>query len=56
MAPLTNKELRYKSDQKWTYNRVKAAKAPRRDSIERRPEHINNREEPGHWEMDSIVG
>ena len=30
--PLTNKELRYKSDQKRTYNRVKAAKAPRGDS------------------------
>lgn len=28
--PLTNKELRYKSDQKRTYNRVKAAKAPQR--------------------------
>ena len=54
--PLTNKELRYKSDQKRTYNRVKAAKAPRGDSIEHRPEHINNREEPGHWEMDSVVG
>ena len=49
--PLTNKELRYKSDQKRTYNRVKAAKAPRGDSIEHRPEHINNREEPatGRW-------
>ena len=34
--PLTNKELRYKSDQKRTYNRVKAAKAPRGDSIEHR--------------------
>lgn len=56
MWPLTNKELRYKSDQKRTYNRVKAAKAPRGDSIEHRPEHINNREEPGHWEMDSVVG
>ena len=54
--PLTNKELRYKSDQKRTYNRVKAAKAPRGDSIEHRPEHINNREEPGHWEMDSVMG
>ena len=53
---LTKKELRYKSDQKRTYNRVKAAKAPRGDSIEHRPEHINNREEPGHWEMDSVMG
>ena len=35
---------------------MKAAKAPRGDSIEHRPEHINNREEPGHWEMDSVVG
>ena len=25
-------------------------------SIEHRPEHINSREEPGHWEMDSVEG
>ncbi len=55
--PLTNKALRYKKDEKRTYNRVKAAaKAPRGDSIERRPAYINDRQEPGHWEMDSVVG
>ena len=48
--PLTNKQLRYKGSKKRTYKKVKrASRASRGDSIERRPEHINNREEPGHW-------
>lgn len=34
----------------------KAAKAPRGESIEHRPEEINDREEFGHWEMDCVVG
>lgn len=55
--PLTNKQLRYKGSKKRTYKKVKrASKASRGDSIERRPEHINNREEPGHWEMDCVEG
>ena len=53
--PLTNKELRYKGKRKRRYNHVRAAKAPCGDSIERRPEHIAERQEPGHWEMDSVV-
>ncbi len=53
--PLTNKMLRYKGKRKRKYNHVRAAKAPRGDSIERRPEHIFDRQEPGHWEMDSVV-
>lgn len=53
--PLTNKELRYKGEQKRKYRKVRAAKAPRGDSIERRPEHIDTRQEPGHWEMDSVL-
>jgi IS30 family transposase len=28
----------------------------RSDSIEKRPEHIENRDEFGHWEMDLVVG
>lgn len=55
--PLTNKKLRYKGKKKRTYNRVKrASRASRGESIERRPEHINRREEPGHWEMDCVEG
>lgn len=55
--PLTNKKLRYKGNKKRTYNRVKkAARASRGESIERRPDHINRREEPGHWEMDCVEG
>ena len=55
--PLTNKQLRYKGSKKRTYKTVKrASRASRGDSIERRPEHINNREEPGHWEMDCVEG
>lgn len=55
--PLTNKKLRYKGSKKRTYNRVqKAARVSRGESIERRPDHINRREEPGHWEMDCVEG
>ena len=55
--PLTNKQLRYKGSKKRTYKKVKrASRASKGDSIERRPEHINNREEPGHWEMDCVEG
>ena len=54
--PLTNKQLRYKG-KKRTYKKVKrASRASKGDSIEKRPEHINNREEPGHWEMDCVEG
>lgn len=37
-------------------NRKKQKKASVGTSIEQRPEMINNREELGHWEMDSVVG
>lgn len=53
--PLTNKSLRYKGTRKRRYHHVRAARAPRGESIERRPEHIQDRAEPGHWEMDSVV-
>lgn len=55
--PLTNKMLRYKGTRKRNYHHVqRAARAPRGDSIERRPGHIDSREEIGHWEMDSVEG
>lgn len=53
--PLTNKKLRYKGKRKRKYNHVRAARAPRGESIERRPESILERLEPGHWEMDSVM-
>lgn len=53
--PLTNKALRFKSAQKRRYKPVRAAvKAPRGDSIERRPKSIGRREECGDWEMDCV--
>ena len=38
------------------YQKAKASKAPRGTSIEQRPEHIESREEFGHWEMDCVCG
>lgn len=35
---------------------VRAKRAPRGESIELRPEHINDRSEFGHWEMDCVCG
>lgn len=56
--PLTNKDLRYKGKSKKKHKkvRVQAKRASAGLNIERRPDHINNREEPGHWEMDSVEG
>lgn len=56
--PLTNKDLRYKGNRKRQYKKVRsqAKRASAGTSIEKRPEYINNREEPGHWEMDSVEG
>ena len=56
--PLTNKDLRYKGNRKRPYKKVRsqAKRASAGTSIEKRPEHVNNREEPGHWEMDSVEG
>lgn len=54
---LTNKSLPVKGNQKSSYKVVqRAARAPRGDSIEARPEEIDSRETFGHWEMDSVVG
>lgn len=55
--PLTNKKLRYKGKKKRPYRHVqRAARAAKGTSIEKRPEHINTRQEPGHWEMDCVEG
>lgn len=53
---LTNKDLPRHGVKKGTYHRVKATKAPRGESIEKRPDEINERTTFGHWEMDTVVG
>lgn len=37
-------------------SKKQAAKAPRGQSIEKRPEEVKSRGSFGHWEMDSIMG
>ena len=52
---LTNKDLPEKLNRKRPYHRVKTTKrAPRGESIEKRPEVINQRITFGHWEMDTV--
>lgn len=54
---LTNKNLPVKKNKKRKYKKVeKQARANAGESIEKRPEEIDNREEFGHWEMDSVLG
>lgn len=55
---LTNADLPDKGQQKQEYKKVRPRqkRASRGTSIEARPEYINERQEPGHWEMDTVVG
>ena len=55
---LSNKDLPVKSKTKRKYKKVRRqqARAAAGDSIEKRPEEIETREEFGHWEMDSVIG
>lgn len=54
---LTSKQLPVKrKDEKRVYRKVTQKRASKGESIENRPEEINNREEFGHWEMDTVVG
>lgn len=53
---LTNKDLPVKGTRKRGYHTVKqAARPPKGESIEKRPEEIDKRETFGHWEMDTVV-
>jgi IS30 family transposase len=53
---LTNKDLPVKGTKKRGYHTVKkAARPPKGESIEKRPEEIDKRETFGHWEMDTVV-
>lgn len=55
---LTNKQLPVKGKRKREYKKVRRqqARAAAGESIEKRPEEIETREEFGHWEMDTIKG
>jgi IS30 family transposase len=56
---ISNKDLPVKKDgpkRKYRKRRSVALNNLRGRSIEERPEEIESREEPGHWEMDSVVG
>ncbi len=54
---LTNKHLWVKSKRrKKAEGQEPRVAHPKLPSIEQRPEWINDRSEPGHWEMDLIVG
>jgi len=54
---LTNKALPIRGKRKQKYKRVRTAKrASRGTSIEQRSEHIENRKEYGHWELDLLQG
>ncbi len=53
---LTNKALPVKKNEKRRYSKVKKRTRVLGDSIEKRPEYIESREEFGHWEMDLVIG
>lgn len=54
---LKNKHLWQKSKKKkQTSQRTPRIVHPKLPSITQRPDYINERQEPGHWEMDLIVG
>lgn len=54
---VTNRELPFRGKRrKHKTKKVRAARVSRGESIEKRPEHINDRSEFGHWEMDLVDG
>lgn len=53
---ITNKDLPEKGERKRAYNKVKVLKEPRGRSIDKRDPKVAERKEPGHWEMDSVLG
>lgn len=54
-ASLSMEKLPYRKKKKKQIVK-RARKAAIGTSIEKRPEHIENREEFGHWEMDCVIG
>lgn len=55
---LTNKDLPQRGKRKnpHSYKRVRAARAPKGESIENRPKEVNERYVFGHWEGDTVYG
>lgn len=53
---ITNKDLPMRGKRRKPYRHVRPARAPRGESIEKRPEEINARTTFGHWEMDCVEG
>ncbi|GHV32370.1 IS30 family transposase [Clostridia bacterium] len=53
---LTNKHLPVKRNNKGKYRKIQPKRAPKGESIEKRPEAINARTTFGHWEMDTVKG
>ena len=53
---LTMKDLPTKKKKKKHKKKRVAKRASKGESIENRPKEINDREEFGHWEMDTVVG
>jgi len=55
---LTNKDLPEKGERKRDYHKVqpRQKRASAGTSIEQRPDYVDDRQEPGHWEMDTVLG
>ncbi len=54
---LTNKDLPVKRNKsKQRYKKVKPARPPKGESIEKRPKEIDERNTFGNWEMDCVIG
>ena len=53
---ITNKNLPERGERKREYKQIRPSRPPKGESIEHRPENINERVEPGHWEMDTVKG
>ncbi len=54
---LTNKDLPVKRNKtKQTYRKVKPARPPKGESIEKRPKEVAERNTFGNWEMDCVIG
>ena len=56
---LTNQDLPEKGrpqEEAQDHTAKKQSRASSGTSIEQRPDYINERQEPGHWEMDTVVG